>query len=231
MPKFDVTKLNVAVDRALDSTVNPRHRFMLQAFSRHRYLEIAGRYDEILAPDMMAMDPVYHFHIHIGGNDVVLRGHAQLRNLYRMWAETNQTFLIDSEEIAVADHFIASVALCYQQLSGNVLKARKALSYLPSILSGKTLKTLVSQTGHETLEDDMYLYKSVGQQMICAYDDRGRLRGKDVWEPDPSKAELIKLDPADVLTTENCAKFLEPLIQPLPSFDELVLRRRAGPAN
>lgn len=229
MPKFDVTKLNVAVDRALDSTVNPRHRFMLQAFSRHRYLEIAGRYDEILAPDMMAMDPVYHFHI--GGNDVVMRGHAQLRNLYSMWAETNQSFLIESEEIAVADHFIASVALCYQQLSGNVLKARKALSYLPSILSQKIFKKLASQKGHETSEDDMYLYKSIGQQMIWAYDDRGRLSGKDVWEPDPSKAELIKLDSADVLTTENCAKLLEPLIQPLPSFDELVLRRHAAAAN
>jgi hypothetical protein len=44
-----------------------------------------------------------------------------------------------------------------------------------------------------------------------------------VWEPDPSKAELIKLDPADVLTTEESGKLLAPLIKPLPSFDEVVL--------
>ena len=61
MPKFDITKLNVAVDKLLDTTENPRHRFMLQAFGRHRYLEVAGRYEEILAPDMTITDPVYRF--------------------------------------------------------------------------------------------------------------------------------------------------------------------------
>jgi len=42
MSKFDVTKLNVAIDRLLKTTENPRHRFMLMAYSRHRYLEIAA---------------------------------------------------------------------------------------------------------------------------------------------------------------------------------------------
>jgi hypothetical protein len=50
MPKFDVTKLNVAIDELLETTENPRHRFLLQAYSRHRYLEIAGRYEEFLLP-------------------------------------------------------------------------------------------------------------------------------------------------------------------------------------
>jgi hypothetical protein len=48
---------------------------------------VAGRNEEIFAPDMMSMDPVYHFHY--GGNDVVLRGQDQVKSLYRMWAETN----------------------------------------------------------------------------------------------------------------------------------------------
>jgi hypothetical protein len=39
------------------------------AYSRHRYLEVAGRYEEIFAPDMMAMDPHYHFSQ--AGNDMV----------------------------------------------------------------------------------------------------------------------------------------------------------------
>ena len=60
MPKFDITKLNVAIDRLLEVTDNPRHRFLLQAASRHRYLEVAGRYEEELAPDMMSEDPVYY---------------------------------------------------------------------------------------------------------------------------------------------------------------------------
>ena len=50
----------------------------------------------------------------------------------------------------------------------------------------------------------MFLYKTMGI-LICPYDDRGRLTGEEVWEPDSSKAELIQLDPADVLTTEEAA--------------------------
>ena len=40
MQKFDVTKLNAAIDRLLETTQNPRHRFLLMAYSRHRYLEV-----------------------------------------------------------------------------------------------------------------------------------------------------------------------------------------------
>jgi hypothetical protein len=69
---------------------------------------------------MMTIDPVYH--LHAGGNDVVLRGQDQVKGLYRMWAETDQSiFFIESEEVAVANHYIASVAVAYQQVSGKVL--------------------------------------------------------------------------------------------------------------
>jgi hypothetical protein len=47
MPKFDVTKLDVAIDKGLETTTNPRHQLTLQAYSRHRYLEVARRYEEI----------------------------------------------------------------------------------------------------------------------------------------------------------------------------------------
>ena len=66
--------------------------------------------------------------------------------------------------------------------------------------------------------------------MVWPYDERGRLIGEDVWEPEPSKAEIFKLAPADVLTTEESAKLLAPFIKPLPSFDEIVLRRKPGVA-
>jgi hypothetical protein len=49
--------------------------------------------------------------------------------------------------------------------------------------------------------------------------------GEDVWEPDPDKAEIVKMDPADVITTQEAARLLNPLIWPLPSFDEMVLGR------
>jgi len=60
-------------------------------------------------------------------------------------------------------------------------------------------------------------------QMIWPYDDRGRLSGEDQWEPEPSKAEIFKLAPDHVLTTEQSGRLLAPFIEPLPSFDEMVL--------
>jgi len=169
--------------------------------------------------------PVYHFNQ--AGNEIVLRGQDQVKSLYRMWAETNQSiFFIESEEVAVADHYIASVtSTSYQQVSGKGLKQSKLLSHLPSAVSHKIVEKALAEKGYKANDDDVYLYKTIGMQMVWPYDDRGRLIGEDVWEPEPSKAELFKLDPADVLTTEESARLLAPFIKPLPSFDEAVLGR------
>jgi hypothetical protein len=93
------------------------------------------------------------------------------------------------------------------------------LSHLPHAASQRILKKALTLKDFSADENDMYLYKTV-VEMIWPYVERGRLRGEDVWEPEPEKAELIKLDPADVLTTQQAAKLLNPLIEPLPSFEE-----------
>jgi hypothetical protein len=63
MPKYDVTKTNLAIERLLEVTENPRHRFLLQSYYCHRYLEIAGRYEEIFAPQN---DESKHYISHAG---------------------------------------------------------------------------------------------------------------------------------------------------------------------
>ena len=109
MAKPDVTRINDAIDRLLSVTVNPRHRFLLTAFHRHRFLEVAGRYTEIFAPDMMVEKPVYRFRAL--GLDVRLEGADAVKGLYGMWAETHQSiFWVEREQVAVADNFIATVA-------------------------------------------------------------------------------------------------------------------------
>ena len=70
----------------------------------------------------------------------------------------------------------------------------------------------------------MYLYKNTFH-MIWAYDDNGRLLGEDIYEPDPNKAVVTRLKPADVVTTQQSARLLGPLIKPLPSFEEMVFGR------
>ena len=226
MAKYDVTKLNLAVDRLLAATQNPRHRFLLQAYGRHRYLEVAGRYEEIFAPEMMAPAPAYHFRA--AGINATFEGQDGVKSLYRMWAQTDQSiFFVENEQVAVADNFIASTATFRQQISGKTRILRAALSYLPGFLSERILKRLLAAKEFKADPNAMYLYSSF-VEMVWLYDDRGRLVGEDVWEPEPDKAEIIKLDPADVLTSGESGRLLAPLIKPLPSFDEMVLQQRAS---
>jgi hypothetical protein len=223
MAKYDITKTNLAIEKLLEVTDNPRHRFLLQAYHRHRYLEIAGRYEEIFAPEMMTENPTYH--MHADETNATLEG-DQVKSLYRMWAETNQCiFYAVNEEVAVADHFVASIARVHQQVSGKSIKESKLLARLPHAFSERILKKALAKQGFKANDNDMYLYTTV-VELVWPYDDRGRLMGEDVWEPAPEKAELIKLDRADVLTVAEAAKLLNPLIKPLPSFDEAVLGKK-----
>jgi hypothetical protein len=202
MLNLDITKTNEAVERLLKVTENPRHRFLLQNFHRHRYLEIAGRYTEIFAPEMTVEHPVYHFHTK--GIKTTLEGREAVEGLYREWAETDQCiFYSVDEQVAVADNMIASMVTEFQQVLG---------------------KVLLESGIHVDDENAMYLYKSF-VEMIWPYDNQGRMTGEDIWEVDSSKAEIIKLDPADVMTVEEAAEKLNPLIRPLPSFDKEVLHK------
>ena len=114
---------------------------------------------------------------------------------------------------------------CVQQVLGKGQRQAKFLSYLPGSVSSKLVERTLTKAEHHADTSDMFLYKTSGI-LVCPYDDRGRLAGEEVWEPDSSTGELIKLDPGDVLTTEEAAKLLAPLIKPLPSFDEAVLQRK-----
>ncbi|WP_198293089.1 hypothetical protein [Methylobacterium sp. WSM2598] len=224
--KLDITKTNAAIDRLLEVTDNPRHRFMLHAYYRHRYLEIAGRYEEIFAPEMMSDKAIYHFHA--GETNAELEGKDAIKSLYKMWAETNQNiFYVDYEEVAVADHYIASVSTLHQQVWGGSLKMSRALSVLPGFLSERILKRVLASKGFTPHDDAMYLYSNT-IQMIWPYDDECRLIGEDVWEPDPEKAVITKLDASQVLTAARAAQLLEPYIKPLPSFDEVARERATG---
>ncbi len=197
--ELDITQTNAAVRCLLEVTENPRHRFLLLTYDRHRNLEMAGRYEEIFAPEMTVEHPVYHFDML--GQQLTLDGREQVEDQYREWTSTNQCiFYAEQEELAVGDSMVVSRSVLYQQTPGTVLLA----------------------AGVEADEDATYLAKS-REVMVWPYDDRCRLIGEDVWEYDPSAREFIKLDPQDVLTAEQSSEQLESLIHPLPSFDEAVL--------
>jgi hypothetical protein len=220
MIALDITRTNRAVRDLLNRTENPRHRYLLMAYDRHRNLEMAGRYEEILAADMMVEEPVYHIHAH--GLRVKLQGQEKIRDLYRVWAATNESvFYTEREEVAVSDHCISSMAVGYHQVTARSLLENKILSYVPAFVAEFLLGLAFGRQKFNADESAMYLYKST-LYMSWPYDDRGRLIGENLWEPEPRNAEIIKLAPADVLTTQEANRLLAPFIKPLPSFDEMV---------
>ena len=88
MTRFDITKTNIAVERLIETTDNPRHLYLLHAYNRHRYLEMAGRWEEIFAPDMTVEKPVYHFNMY--GKMHTLEGAEAVQAVYREWTRTSQ---------------------------------------------------------------------------------------------------------------------------------------------
>lgn len=203
--QLDIAKTNIAVQELIEVTENPRHRYLLQAYDRHRNLEHAGRYEEIFAPEMTVEHPVYRFNM-VGQPPMTLEGRDQVEPLYRHWADTSQCiFYNESETVAVGDWMVVSTMVGYQQTLGSALAA----------------------AGVNADEDAMYLVRGRAA-MIWPYDERGRLVGENVWEYDEGEHDLIKLAPDDVLSTERAAELLEPHIKPLPPFDDSMLPAKAA---
>jgi hypothetical protein len=197
---LDICKTNVAVRELIEVTENPRHRYLLEAYDRHRNLEHAGRFEEIFTPEMTVERPVYRFNM-LGQPAMTLEGREQVEPVYALWAQTNQSiFYNESETIAVGDWMVTSTMVGYQQTLGSALVAG----------------------GVDADTDAMYLVRG-RVAMIWPYDERCRLIGENVWEYDASEHDLIELDPGDVLTTERAAELLAPLIKPLAPFHDSLL--------
>ena len=202
MSRLDISKQNVAVEKVLADTTNPRHRYLLQAYLRHRYLESAGRWEEILDPALTVEHPHYRFSL-IGQPPFTLDGREQVAAVYGHWTQTDQcVFYVEDESVAVGDHMVVGRGIGYQQTLGSELAA----------------------AGLDVDAEAMYLMKSQ-IMMLWPYDDRCRLLGEDVWEFDDAEKALIKLDPADVLTAEQAGQLLDAHIKPLPEFDDSMLPR------
>ncbi|TYP90503.1 hypothetical protein [Blastococcus xanthinilyticus] len=200
---LDITQQNVAVERALAQTDNPRHRYLLQVYLRHRYLESAGRWEEILDPQLTVDVPHYRFSL-AGRPHLELHGKEQVGALYKHWTDTDQAvFYVSDEQVAVGDHIVMGRGISWQQTIGSEIPADAGIDVDPQA---------------------MYLSKSA-ITMIWPYDDRGLLLGEDVWEFDPSVREYFELDPADVLTAEQAGELLAPYIEPIPAFDDTMLPR------
>ena len=154
----DITKINVATDRLLEVTTNPRHRYILMSYARHRALEFSGQYEDVVAEDMMNPHPVYT--MRALGVNMLIDGKDEVRALYRNWAETNQcVFYIEDEQVAVADSFVASRLVVYQQIWGGTLAGTKVLGHLAEGAVRELFIEMLKLRKIPLEADWMYLYR------------------------------------------------------------------------
>src|SRR5580658_6957504 len=146
MLNYDITKSLQPVEQLVTVTSSPRQRYLLLAFLRHLYLEMSGRYDEVLGDDMMVENPVYN--LHALGFNTTISGKDNVRNLYKFWADTNQSvFYGENVQVAVADNFVALTVNAHQQVWGGSILSSKVLGLLPKGLSADVLTAMLQLKG------------------------------------------------------------------------------------
>jgi len=196
MGSYDITQSNAAVRQLLEVTTNPRHRLLLTVLDRYRALRLAGRYQEIFESGMTVDHPVWHFNAL--GMDLIMDGEEEIATVWEEWTRTGQCiFYVEDEKLAVGDDMVASEGVLYQQTPGKSLVGLDA----------------------EVEASATYLVAAV-MDLVWLFDSHGRVVRQDVWEIDPLKRRLIRIDPADVLSPQQAAELLDPFIGPAPRFAE-----------
>ena len=151
MSTLDITRQNAAVEKVLEHTDNPRHRYLLQAYLRHRYLESAGRWEEILDPSLTVDVPHYRFNV-VGQEPFTVTGKDQVGMLYGHWTATNQCiFYVSDEQVLEPD--------ARQALPGGERR----------VVHGEAHRLPIA-LGHHGIGDRVLAEQRPGQQLLAAGD-------------------------------------------------------------
>jgi len=163
----------------LERTTDPLHRAMLLNFWRHVHLEGQGRFDEIVAPDMMVDRPVYR--VTWGAHPAVIEGKDGVLAFYN---GVGAAVLWHSDDrLAVADWGICD-ELTFHQLA-----------------RGADLRTV----GYDVEHPDRLYHVSSRQAFIWPYDGRARLVGENLYE-DKTSVRVEEVDPAEAITPARVAE-------------------------
>jgi hypothetical protein len=182
----------VALEKQIANTDNPHHRAILKNYRMHGLLEVAGRYRELLAPEMTVEHP--HYRLHEGGGSLILDGMAEVSAFYESLVAANALVMwVGEQDIAVNDN----------GFSGEV----EFNQFLPGAMLGESVFSSV-QGGDDP--EDMYLLTRT-LAFVWPYDRRARLIGEHVFE-DVASRKIVKPDAADVITAARAAELLTPEI-------------------
>jgi hypothetical protein len=159
--------------RLLEETMNPLHRAMLLNFWRHVLLEGAGRYDEIVAEDMMVDEPVYR--VTWGVNPGVISGKEGVLAFYNSVGEA--VLFHSDDRLSVADWGICDEITFHQLATGGDLR----------------------DLGYEIERDAALYHVSSRQAFIWPYDSRARLAGEHLYE-DKTSLQIEEVSPDEAIT-------------------------------
>ncbi|MEU3342666.1 hypothetical protein [Streptomyces sp. NPDC006668] len=192
MSVFDVRNAVKEPDRLLAETENPRHRAILLNFRRHALLELCGRWQEILQPDMVVDEPFYR--VNENGASLHLRGKEEIGRFYAGMVDARlNVFGPISERIAVADWGLAIESYFGNHMPGWVL----------------------AEQGEDIDDPDAFYQLTHYMASFWPYDADARLIGEHIYE-DTGSRRIEKLDPADVITPERSRELLAPLLEAQP---------------
>lgn len=174
-----------AVDAAIGAEDDPHRRAILENYRRHVYLEVSGRFDDILSPEMTVEQP--HYRISWAGKVTVLDGIDEVRSFYEGLGHADAVLWNTDESVAAADWGFAAELTLHQLISGEALVA----------------------DGEELDDPGATYHLSSRQAFIWPYDERARLQGEHIYE-DVSTRRFEKVEPDDVITPQRAAELFAP---------------------
>ena len=201
------------IDLLIESTADPVHRAILVNYRRHGLLEVAGRYDELLAPDMTVRHP--HYRIFEGGNGVILDGLAAVRDFYRTLADMDMLVMwTGRQKMAVADWGFAGEAEFGQFVPGKMLGDN-----VFGALAEQSADSAADAGGPSGAApvfdpDGFYLVRRT-LAFVWPYDRDIRMIGEHVYEDAESKV-ITPVSAEDVITGARAAELLAPIIDKYP---------------
>lgn len=188
------------VDRLIDQTQNPLHRKILINYRRHGLLEVSGRYEELLAPNMTVEHP--HYRIFESGEAVILDGMDTVRSFYQSLAEIDMLVMwTGKQHMAVGDFGFSGEAEFSQ--------------FVPAAMLGDNVFGNVGQAAEDSSHDDRWFLVRRTLAFFWPYDESGRMIGEHVYEDSASKT-VTEVSAAEVITGARAAELLAPIIDKYP---------------
>jgi hypothetical protein len=174
-----------AVDAAIEATEDAHRKAILENYRRHVYLEVSGRFDDILSPEMTVEQP--HYRISWAGKVTVLDGIKEVRSFYEGLGHADAVLWNTDETVAVADWGFAAELTLHQLINGEALVA----------------------DGEEVDDPGATYHLASRQAFIWPYDERARLKGEHIYE-DVSTRRFEKVASADVISPQRAAELFAP---------------------